>query len=56
MRIFGGILPYIGFRTIEVDEDLRRELDLPAEMKTANQFCVEWLNLGIGVISIPPRS
>ena len=51
MRIFGGILPFIGFRDEPVDDELRAFFDLPAEQKTISTFQVEWLNRGIVFVS-----
>lgn len=49
MRLFGGILPFIGFREEPVDPDLRAFFDLPEDQETITTFQVEWFNCGLSI-------
>jgi hypothetical protein len=42
MKIFGGILPFVGFREEEVDDQMRRFFDFPEEITRINTFQIEW--------------
>ena len=53
MKIFGGILPFIGFREEPVDDDLRAFLHLPDDCETINTFQLEWLWTSI-CFPLPP--
>lgn len=46
MRLFGTILPFIGFREYVLDDELRQFLDLPPEIESINAFQIEWFGLG----------
>jgi hypothetical protein len=46
-RIIGTVIPFIGFRTLEVDEGLRHFIDLTSNVKTINSFQLEWLGCTI---------
>jgi hypothetical protein len=53
LKIFGGWLPFIGFREEPiVSEDMRRFFDLPPGTKTMNSFQIEWLHNGL-IIPLP---
>lgn len=54
MRLFGDILPFIGFRNHPVDARLRKLLQLPAHVKELTFFEVEWFGRGWGV-SLRPK-
>jgi hypothetical protein len=47
MKLFGTLIPFIGFREIEVDPELRRFLRLPADTETVNTFQFEWLGCAL---------
>ncbi len=47
MRIFGGLLPFVGFREEKVDEELRAFLGLPPDVKKLNTFQLAWLGTSI---------
>lgn len=49
MRIFGTILPFIGFRDEEVTADMREVLEIPPHVKTLETFQIEWLGTAIVV-------
>jgi hypothetical protein len=51
MKIFGGILPFIGFRTISAEEAAELEL-LPAGRRWST-FQVEWFGFGIVIAGKP---
>lgn len=50
MRLFGGILPFIGFRDEPVDDDMRSFFDLPEDQQTISTFQVEWFNCGFSLV------
>lgn len=47
MKIFGGILPFVGWRTEEVDADLRRFFDYGQDVTHVNTFQLEWFGYGL---------
>lgn len=49
MRLFGGWLPFIGFREEPVDDELREYLGLPHGTQTLNTFQVAWLGVAVCV-------
>lgn len=46
MRIFGGVLPFIGFRLIDVDRDGNPCGCIVEEHWKADAFAVEWFGSG----------
>jgi hypothetical protein len=55
MRVWGGLLPFIGFREELIDEQMRTFFDIPMEYTHINTFQLEWLGYGI-VICTKPRT
>lgn len=54
MRLFGGILPFIGYRVL--DDDSRRELGLErldGENSYWQTFEVEWFDRGVLIFAKP---
>lgn len=47
MRLIGTVIPFIGFREIEVDADLRQFLHVPSHIKKLNSFQLEWLGCAV---------
>jgi len=54
MRLLGTVIPFIGFKRVEVDAYIRRMLDLGPEHTTINTFQLAWLGYAI-VLPIDPR-
>ena len=54
MRIWGGLLPFVGFREEEIDDHMRKFFDIPAELTHVDTFQIEWLGYGI-VLCMKPR-
>lgn len=53
MKLFGGWLPFIGFREEPLDDGLRAYLELPEDMKTINTFQVGWLGVSLCIPLYP---
>jgi len=56
--IFGGWLPFIGFRNLPISkEDVEQFLGCEVESATYNPFCLEWLCRGIsmGKLRVKPK-
>jgi hypothetical protein len=51
MRIFGGWLPFIGFRTFPVDGTGELVFDGGEATRYSSCFCLEWLESGF-IISV----
>lgn len=47
MRIWGGLLPFIGFREEEVDADMRKFFDLDPSITHMQTFQLEWFGMGL---------
>ena len=56
MKIFGGVLPFIGYRVEEVDDQMRRFFDFDEEVTHINTFQLEWFWHGIIVCLSPVES
>lgn len=52
-RLIGTIIPFIGFREIDIDDGLRNFLDVAPDRKTINSFQLEWLGLCV-ILPIKP--
>ena len=52
MRVWGGLLPFIGFRSITKTEDpeLWRFAQLPDDMTEVTAFEMEWFGYGLTFI------
>ena len=53
MKIFGGVLPFIGYRVEEVDDQMRRFFDFDDDVSHINTFQLEWFWRSI-VICLSP--
>lgn len=53
MRLFGGWLPFIGFREEELDDELRRFLHLDSTHKTVNTFQIGWFGVSLCIPIAP---
>lgn len=49
MKLFGGLLPFIGFREEPVSPAFARYLDLPAGTRYINTFQVAWFGWALCV-------
>jgi hypothetical protein len=47
MKLWGGYLPFIGFREEPVDEHTRQFFNFPDEVTHMNTFQVEWFGCGV---------
>lgn len=48
MRIFGNILPFIGFRRVREEDRVELGLDpIPGKDSYWQSFEIEWLNVGV---------
>lgn len=50
MKIFGTILPFIGFKSVPVDEDLRELLDLKPGVTEIETFSIGWLGWSLNIL------
>lgn len=55
MKLFGGYLPFIGFREHPVDSETRRAHRIPKEIKTLTFFELEWFHNGVGIALLPKQ-
>lgn len=53
MRIFGGILPWIGYRTVAITWEDAEILGLPADTRSIESLEVEWLGFGMILAAKP---
>lgn len=49
MRLFGGVLPFIGFREEALDDDLRSFFGLPESTMTINTFQIGWFGVAVAI-------
>jgi hypothetical protein len=54
MKIFGNILPFIGFQIMDTDSE-GNLTDVQHAHWESDFFCVEWLGCGLALSGLEPR-
>lgn len=54
MNLIGTWIPFIGFKRVEVDDYIRRMLELGPEHETINTFQLAWLGYAL-ILPLDPR-
>ena len=49
------MVPFVGFREVEIDDELRRFLRIPSHIEKLNSFQLEWFGCAL-VIPLRPKN